>query len=52
MEPAINSLEIRHAQPVDASALAALLAELGFPASADTIASRLNSLLGAAEARQ
>jgi len=49
MEPAISALEIRHASPVDASAMAALIAELGFPAPADTIASRLNILLGAAE---
>lgn len=42
-------MEIRHASPVDASAMAALIAELGFPAPADTIASRLNILLGAAE---
>lgn len=49
MESAINAMEIRHASPVDASAMAALIAELGFPAPADTIASRLNILLGAAE---
>jgi len=49
MEPAISALEIRHASPVDASAMAALIAELGFPAPVDTIASRLDILLDAAE---
>jgi GNAT superfamily N-acetyltransferase len=48
-EAAISPLEIRDARPVDAPALAALLGELGFPAPADTIAARLNIIVGAAE---
>ena len=49
MEPAISSLEIRNAGPVDAPALAALLGEFGFPAPTHTLAARLNTLLDAAE---
>jgi len=41
--------EIRAARPDDAPALAALLAELGFPAPAATIAERLDALLSTAE---
>jgi ribosomal protein S18 acetylase RimI-like enzyme len=48
-EAAISPLEIRDARPVDAPALAALLGELGFPAPANTIAARLNSMFDAEE---
>src|SRR5262245_20806795 len=44
------ALEIRNARPDDALALAALLAELGFPAPAAAVAERLDALLGAGEA--
>jgi len=49
MQPANSSLEIRDARLTDAPALAALLRELGFPASANTITSRLDTMLGASE---
>jgi GNAT superfamily N-acetyltransferase len=50
MEPIGKSLEIRDARPEDVPALAALLAELGFPAPAAAVARRLDALRDAAEA--
>jgi GNAT superfamily N-acetyltransferase len=44
-----DSLEIRNAVVDDAPALAALLAELDFPASAEAIAERLDRMLAAGE---
>ena len=49
MEPSDHSLEIRDARPADAPALAALLAELGFPGAAGAVAERLDAMLGAGE---
>ena len=49
MGPADSSLVIRNARPDDAPALAALLAELGFPAPVTSIAARLEVMLGADE---
>jgi len=48
-EAVIRSLEIHDARPADAPALAALLGELGFPAPANAVASRLDSMIRAAE---
>jgi ribosomal protein S18 acetylase RimI-like enzyme len=50
MQSTDRSLLIRDARPDDAPALAALLAELGYPAPAAVIAGRLDAMLGAGEA--
>lgn len=44
MNPLTPALVVRNALPQDAAALAALLAELGFPAPASVVADRLRSL--------
>ena len=45
----MESVEIRSARPDDAPGLAALLAELGFPAPAKVIAERLDAMLSSNE---
>jgi predicted N-acetyltransferase YhbS len=45
MTPADPKVHVRDARPGDAPALAALLAELGFPAPDDVIAARLEAML-------
>ena len=49
MKQTHHPLEIREARPDAACSLAPLLAELGFPAAASTVALRLESLLAADE---
>ena len=49
MNAADRSFEIRDARPEDASALAGLLEELGFPAAVDVVAERLGALAVAGE---
>jgi ribosomal protein S18 acetylase RimI-like enzyme len=49
MELAQRTVQIRDASADDAPALADLLAELGFPAPAEAVATRLNALLNAGE---
>jgi len=44
MEPTRHTLEVRDARPDDAPALAALLAELGYPAPDAVVAERLEAL--------
>ena len=47
MNSEMNHLEVRNACAGDAPVLAALLGELGFPAPAESIATRLETILGA-----
>ncbi len=49
MEPTDQNIKIRSACPDDAPTLAALLAELGFPASVPVITKRLQGMLDASE---
>jgi len=47
--PSARSLVVRDATPEDAPALAALLAELGYPTPPDVVAARLAALVGAGD---